>query len=83
MEASVSRASLFIERRVPWFMLMNGPVETTSRWLKKSWWAIEKVSGRSWVLGFTLGAAMYPAEVLLTKTFRESPTSEIAVARAR
>ncbi len=80
IEAAAARAELRITSRVPWFMLMNGPVDTDSRILKGGWWAIQKISGRSRIAGFAMGAAMYPAEVLLTKAFAESPTSEIALA---
>jgi hypothetical protein len=80
VESAATKAGLHIRSRAPWFMLMNGPVDSQSFLLKSGWRAIQMVSSRSRIAGFMLGAAMYPAELVLTKTFSESPTSEIAIA---
>jgi SAM-dependent methyltransferase len=80
VDTALTRAGLRIETRAPWLMLMNAPVDSTNALLIHGWSAIEALSRRSRLIGAALGAAMYPAEVLLTRTFRESPTSEIAIA---
>ena len=51
--------------------------------LRAHWDLVRRISGRSRIAGNLLGAAEFPAEVLLTKLFRESPTSEIAIAVRR
>ncbi|MCC7382738.1 MAG: class I SAM-dependent methyltransferase [Deltaproteobacteria bacterium] len=80
-EAALAASGLEIERRVPCFVLMNTPVDSTSRVLQLEWRLVEKIARRSRLAGGLLGAATYPVERLLTKILRESPSSELAVAR--
>lgn len=72
-----------ILRRVPVFWIMNAPVDTQSRWPRVLW--------RIWMapvrlvplLGALYGAALYPLELLLTRTLLESPTTELLICRRR
>lgn len=81
IEQACATGGLTLESRRPWFMLMNDPVDSSSRAHKRAWWAVRKASEKIPGAGYALGAALYPAEVVLTKAARESPTSEIAVAK--
>ena len=83
IEGMLDVAGLSLHQRAPWFVLMNGPVDSDDRFLRAHWNLVRRVSGRSRLAGNLLGAAEFPAEVLLTKLFRESPTSEIAIAVRR
>jgi SAM-dependent methyltransferase len=80
VQAALTQVGLRIEARAPWLMLMNAPVDSRNALLTRGWSVIEALCRRSRVIGSVLGAAMYPAEIVLTRIFRESPTSEVATA---
>ena len=65
------------------FVLMNTPVDSSRRVLHR-WWAGLSSAMRRWprVAG-VLGAALYPAELLLTSMLREGPSTELVVCRKR
>jgi len=69
-----------VERR-PMFVLMNEPVDSNSRLLKTEYGLLGRVIRRFPPLGSPAGAMMYPLEILLTSTLRESPATEIMVCR--
>lgn len=73
-------AGLEIVRRRPVFVLMNTPVDSTNRFLKVLFPRIQLLArGRS--TGWLAGAALLPVELVLTRFFREGPTTEIVVCR--
>jgi SAM-dependent methyltransferase len=81
--ALLDRTGFEVVRRRPLFVLMNTPVDSRSRLLKRFWGLLmsgAKTGPRS---AAALGAALYPVEVALTALLRESPTTEIVVARKR
>jgi SAM-dependent methyltransferase len=79
----LERTGFDVVARGPLFVLMNTPVDTRSRLLKGWWWLLMNVMARLRWLGGPLGAAIYPAELALTATLREGPTTEIVAARKR
>jgi SAM-dependent methyltransferase len=81
IEAVLARADLEILRRSPWFVVMNNPIDSTSRALALGWKLIDRTVRRSRLAGRALGAALYPIEITLTRVLEESPSSEIALAR--
>lgn len=82
IDGHVRQAGLHLLERRPWFVALNDPVDSTSAAHQKAWWAARKLAEKVPGAGWALGATLYPAEVLLTKLLRESPTTEIAVAGA-
>jgi SAM-dependent methyltransferase len=83
IERALSGAGLVLECRVPVFVLMNQPVDSTSRALKASWSAISRIARRSTAASHLLGVALFPVERILTRVVREGPSTEIAVAKRR
>jgi hypothetical protein len=67
--------------RQPVFMLMNKPVDSTSGLFKKLWPRIYQYASRSEKSGAILGAFLFPIEMMLTRLFSESPTTEIMVCK--
>jgi SAM-dependent methyltransferase len=70
-----------VERR-PMFVLMNGPADTRNPLLKAWWLAVLSLVSLGEPVGRTLGALLYPVELLLTRVLRESPSTELMVCRA-
>ncbi len=81
IETHLRSAGLFIERRQPWFVLMNEPVDSDSRLHARAWWVMRKMSEKVPGAGFAIGAGLYAPEVVLTRLLSEGPSSEIAIAR--
>jgi SAM-dependent methyltransferase len=79
----LNRTGFDVVERRPLFVLMNTPVDTNSRLLKRWWWLLMNVIARAPWLGGVAGAAIYPPEVALTRLLREGPTTEIVAARKR
>ena len=62
---------------------MNTPVDSNSRPLKRFWGLLMTVARRGPRAAAAVGAALYPVELVLTAVLRESPTTEIVLARKR
>lgn len=77
----LGRIGFHIIKRVPMFVLMSNPIDSHN-WLFKLPWRITKYFiARSEVVGFAVGAALYPLELVLTSLLEESPTTEIMICR--
>jgi SAM-dependent methyltransferase len=79
----LDRSGFEVVSRGPLFVLMNTPVDTRSRLLKGWWWMLMNLLSRARFMGGPVGAVIYPAELALTATLREGPTTEILAARRR
>ncbi len=81
IEEHTQRSQLHLQSRRPWFIALNDPVDSAIPAHHRAWWVIRKLSEKIPGAGWAIGASLYPAEVLLTKVLKESPTTEIAVAQ--
>jgi SAM-dependent methyltransferase len=79
--ALLDRTGFDVVIRRPLFVLMNTPVDTTSRLLKGTWFTLVNVMQRAPWIGGAVGAALYPVELALTSALREGPTTEIVAVR--
>ncbi|MEO5580559.1 MAG: class I SAM-dependent methyltransferase [Gemmatimonadaceae bacterium] len=70
-----------ITARFPMFVLMNDPVRTTSRVLRKWHSVVHRLAGHSELLGGVLGAVLYPFELAATRVIGRGPGTEILVCR--
>jgi predicted TPR repeat methyltransferase len=80
-EAAVRAAGFEIVERVPMFVLMNYPTDSTSRIARLGWTAMVAPAALADPLGWLVGAALAPLDTWLTSVVRESPTTEIMVCR--
>ena len=69
-----------IVSRMPVFVLMNDPVRTESRLLRR-WYTFVHRMAAGERIGGALGAALYPIELAATKIVRHGPGTEILVCR--
>jgi SAM-dependent methyltransferase len=69
--------------RLPMFFLLNNPIDSQSRFLRRSWRAIQGTCYRSHAAGAVLGAGLFPLELFLTRVAREGPSTELVVCRRR
>jgi 2-polyprenyl-3-methyl-5-hydroxy-6-metoxy-1,4-benzoquinol methylase len=81
VEDACRRAGFEIVQRRPMFVLMNEPVDSKNGLLKFEYSLLGRIIRRFPSLGSPAGAVMYPLEIFLTTTFRESPATEIMVCR--
>ena len=72
-----------IVSRVPLFVLMSQPVDIANAWVKAAWRYSTRVATKVNALGYIFGAMLYPIESFLTRTLKESPSSELMVCRLR
>ena len=80
-EDAVRAAGFEIVERVPMFVLMNYPTDSTSRLARLGWTAMVSPAALADPLGWLVGAALAPIDTWLTSVVRESPTTEIMVCR--
>ena len=64
---------------VPMFVLMNDPVDTKNRVIKKIFWIITKLVRKGEGMGKIVGGLMMPIEKMLISMMTESPSTEIKV----
>jgi SAM-dependent methyltransferase len=79
IESLLSGSGFRIVKRVPLFVLMNAPVDTSGSLAQRAWSAAMYPVRRFKPLGSVAGALLYPADLLLTKLLREGPSTELLV----
>jgi SAM-dependent methyltransferase len=77
----VEAAGFQVVDRVPMFVLMNYPADTTSRLARWAWTALAAPAALGEPIGWALGAALYPLERALVRRVRESPSTELMICR--
>jgi SAM-dependent methyltransferase len=77
----VEAAGFEIVDRVPMFVLMNYPADTTSRLARWAWTAMVAPAALADPIGGLVGAVLYPLERALVRRMRESPSTELMVCR--
>ncbi len=81
IERALHAAGLQPVRRRPVFVLMNSPVDSTSRLYRAGWALFERVLRRNQAFGALAGAVLFPVEILLLDLVCEGPSTEILVCR--
>jgi SAM-dependent methyltransferase len=82
IERTLASSGFEVVERRPMFVLMNGPADTRSPLLKGWWLALRGAVSLGEPVGWTLGALLYPLELLLTRLLKESPSTELMICRA-
>ncbi|HZD67581.1 MAG TPA: class I SAM-dependent methyltransferase [Actinomycetes bacterium] len=82
IEGTLGACGLEVVERRPMFVLMNGPADTRSPLLKGWWLALRAMVSLGEPMGRSLGALLYPVELLLTRLLRESASTELMICRA-
>ncbi len=83
IEGHLDDAGFDVVRRVPMFVLMNDPADTSGPLPVWLWKAAFGFFSLAEPLGAFAGWLLYPLELRLVRTRTESPTTEIMVCRAR
>lgn len=78
---ALNAAGLTVEHRIPMFVLMNDPVRSRSRLLRKVFSLTYRIASKSSRMGLLVGSILYPLELLLTKLLRDGPSTEVLVCR--
>jgi SAM-dependent methyltransferase len=79
----VEAAGFEVVDRVPMFVLMNYPADTTSTLARWAWTVMVAPVVVAELFGWVLGALLYPFERALVRAKRESPSTELMVCRKR
>jgi SAM-dependent methyltransferase len=84
VEEAMRAASFEVVCRVPVAVLMSPPTDTKQRERNERAWeiAMKPVGRREWI-GHLYGGLLYPFELLLVSTLRESPATEFMVCRKK
>lgn len=81
IEAMLSEAGLEVVERRPMFVLMNYPIDSADAKKQKRWRSMTARARKSEAWGRFIGGCLYPIELVATRFWRESPTTEIMVCR--
>ena len=73
IEGAARDSGFQVVRRRPIFCLMNAPLDSESRLLRRSWASIHRLASRRERLGAAIGAPLYPLELALIGSLREGP----------
>ena len=79
--AAVEAAGFEVIERVPMFVLMNYPADTTSKPARWVWTAMVAPAALAEPIGWAVGALLYPLEKVLVKRLKESPSTEVMICR--
>ena len=78
---AVEAAGFEVISRVPMFVLMNYPADSTSKLARWAWTAMVAPATLGEPVGWALGAALYQLERALVRVKRESTSTELMVCR--
>jgi SAM-dependent methyltransferase len=81
--ALLEKTGFEVVRRVPMFVVMEEPLDSTNQWYCFLWKLVTFPVKRSEVAGFLIGAMLYPLELILTKVCERSSTTEIVICSKR
>jgi SAM-dependent methyltransferase len=81
IETVLAESGFEIIVRRPAFVLMNEPFDTQSAVARFLWMLTLYPARKNELFGWLCGAALYPADLLLTRLLSESPTTEVMFCR--
>lgn len=81
VERVLAKSGLDLVLRRPMFVLMNAPVDSTSRLLNAYWRKLTSSLSRFPGSGGIVGAGLYPIERLLVSLLKEGPSTEFVICR--
>jgi SAM-dependent methyltransferase len=81
--ALLEKTGFEVMGRVPMFVVMEEPLDSTSQWYRFLWKLMTYPVKRSELAGFLIGGMLYPLELILTKVCEESSTTEIVICYKR
>ena len=70
-----------ILKRIPFFVLMNNPVDTNSQLLRNHWKLTTRCIRKGANLGYIIGAFLYPIESILIRLIKEGPSTELMICK--
>lgn len=76
---TLSDAGLRVRKRIPVFVLMNDPVSSQNRVLRKWFSLVYRAVRRSERIGGLIGRTLYPLELIAGRIVRRAPSTEILV----
>lgn len=79
MTATIEKTGFKHVKTIPMFVLMNDPVDTNNRFIKKIFWLITRNVRKGEKMGRLIGNLITPIEKLLISLKTESPSTEIKV----
>jgi 2-polyprenyl-3-methyl-5-hydroxy-6-metoxy-1,4-benzoquinol methylase len=79
MISTIEKTGFKHVKTIPMFVLMNDPVDTNNRFIKKIFWLITKNVRKGEKKGKVIGNLIKPIEKLLISLKTESPSTEIKV----
>jgi 2-polyprenyl-3-methyl-5-hydroxy-6-metoxy-1,4-benzoquinol methylase len=74
---------LMVVHRMPMFVLMNDPVRSRSRILRRFFSTVSRFAARNDLVGNAIGAALFPVEAVATRYVRRGPSTELLVCQKR
>lgn len=78
---SLRNVGFDVVERTPMFVLMNDPVRTRSRLLRRWYSVLHRFAGSGERVGKTVGALLYPFEIAATRFVKHGPGTEILICR--
>jgi SAM-dependent methyltransferase len=76
---TLSNAGFKIRKRVPVFVLMNDPVSSRNRLLRKWFSLVYRAARRGERMGRFVGRMLFPLELIASRIVRRAPSTEILV----
>jgi len=73
IEHILNSTNFRVRSRVPMFVLMNYPIDSSRTVLKFLWQGMMMLVNKVEFLGFVIGGLLYPVELVLTSLLKESP----------
>ncbi|MEO5580210.1 MAG: class I SAM-dependent methyltransferase [Gemmatimonadaceae bacterium] len=76
---ALTASGFIVRRRTPMFVVMNDPVRSRSRLLRRWFTILYGIASRSEPWGGAVGRLLYPVELVATRLVRRGPSTEILI----
>lgn len=81
IKSILEKAGFEIIERTPMFYLMNAPVDSDGSLINKFWYLLKRGVSRGERYGSLIGSVLYPIEILLILSQKESPSTEMMICK--
>jgi SAM-dependent methyltransferase len=83
IESALVGSGFEIVERAPMFALMNYPIDSQSALARRVWQMLAGIISAHELIGFLVGAGLYPLELLCVRLVREGPSTEMMICRRK
>lgn len=81
IQSLIQRSGFLVLERSPMFYFMNTPVDSDGVMINKLWYMVKRIANKGEAFGYMIGCLLYPFEIMMISTRKESPSTEMMICK--